>query len=875
MTLTPGISASQITRYLGGHSAQPVEIEVLLDWQVKTSPGTYNETIDLGAEDPGRYYVLQILRYHTGGTGTVTEGTTTFDGVVLNNAYSIPAPNASRSWERVLVHHKPTGTGTVTVSFSTTQRVAYRIFKVTNAVLRNWRAAYTSNTTMTAALGPIAMPTQANYKLLATMYSGQDGANMFDPSLTLFGNTQDIASVSGSSNQRLQAAVEEFSSAGTVSVGSAATAAAVGKALDALMFESYSEEDTSKIGVEPVILGYGFASAPSTTAQTVEFDLGEEDPGRYYVVAVLNGRGPLGGAANRSAFALDGDVMQASRLPFQTTDRGQVELHWVHKPTGTGRGTLSMTRYSTDTAGGVPQMAAFKVTRAKVRGLKQTAVVADTTGNPLVVSGMNSDSLTLGHGVISNDTSYDLTDRSLWNSTDVLGDILQVTASGLPARSEMTYIYGATATVEQKASASSLIKANLALSFDKYDPLDPPYIPEKYVTGFSGSSGTLSAMSFAGVLCGRGIWWEAVTNPTHLTVPDTGLVRVAATMYRTSAYTMSTTKNGSEYFGNFHANKADTSSGYGTNAVSAITPMTAGDYLEIATQGFNSTYTHWATAEIMDPATKYAFLGKTGTQSFAANTWTAISWDNEIVDTDNFHGSSNPTRLVVPSGVTKVRITAQVEDDNTATSSTSQFQAVRVTKNGGTSGHGLGYTRETRYTGVQIRHLSTAIIDVTPGDYFEIEINSTWAGNVVTGNSWVQIEAIPSDTRYALVDLSSNWSITANGAISWGNTVHDPEGLFNGTSGLVVPAGVTSFRFSYGAYITSNGNTTAAALRENGTTAWNSPRQNRYARNVAGLTAFGCWTSGNVGDVWDMILNTTNGSALNANAYSWLMMEIR
>ena len=103
-------------------------------------------------------------------------------------------------------------------------------------------------------------------------------------------------------------------------------------------------------------------------------------------------------------------------------------------------------------------MAAFKVTRAKVRGLKQTAVVADTTGNPLVVSGMNSDSLTLGHGVISNDTSYDLTDRSLWNSTDVLGDILQVTASGLPARSEMTYIYGATATVEQKASASSLIK---------------------------------------------------------------------------------------------------------------------------------------------------------------------------------------------------------------------------------------------------------------------------------------------------------------------------------------------------------------------------------------------------------------------------------
>ena len=884
MTLSPGIAASQITRYLGGHTPLPVVAEVVLDWQFKTASGTYTESIPLGDEDPGRYFVVHTMQAQSSGTGSTGASDVTLDGVLLDSGRAVGTISGSRAWDRVHVLYKPTGTGNVALSvIANNNRLAYRVLKVTNAVFRNWRPGYYYNNSMTAALGPISMPVEAAQLVLAELWNGQDSANMFDPNLTLFGATQDLSSIAGGSyQQRLQGAVETITSTGTFSVSAEATADNRGKAINLLLFAPRSEVVPGQVQLEPVVSFRDMASAPSTTAQTFGIDLGPEDPGRYFVVALLNGRGPTGGAASRSMLTLDGELFSSMRQAFQTTNRGSCELFYIHKPTGTGRGTIALTVYATDANGGVPTLSVAKVTGGQFRALKSTAAVSGTTGNPLALSGMNADSLTLGYGIVSDNTAYDLTDRSLWSASPVFGDLLTAAASGLAARSELTYIRGASATVEQKTSASALIKLNMGLAFDPYTSIPTRY---SYVTAAARTA--TAPLDWGYLLRAKGAWWSNAA-PTRLTAPATGLARISANVYRTSAHTLTTTLNGSEYWGNMHAIKADRTGGYGLNGVSAITSVNSGDYFGVSTEGVNITYTHWATVEMLDPATKYALAGKTTTQSISANTWTAISWATPAVDTSSFYSAGNPTRLTVPSGVSRVRITAQVQDDNSAAASTANSQALRVTRNGSTSGHGLAYTRETRYAGNQISHLSTAIIDVTPGDYFELEINSTWACNVVTANSWFQIEAIPSSTRYVLVDLASNFSITSGGTITWGNAVHDPEGVWNSGAGFVIPPGVDEVRLSYGMYITGNSANSAAAMRFDSTLCDYFPRQNRYAANVSGYTAFGGWvglgvseantpsnTALQTGSVIDLTTISTTGSALNANAYSWMQMEFR
>lgn len=97
---------------------------------------------------------------------------------------------------------------------------------------------------------------------------------------------------------------------------------------------------------------------------------------------------------------------------------------------------------------------------------------------------------------------------------------------------------------------------------------------------------------------------------------------------------------------------------------------------------------------------------------------TAISWMSDAApdgrDTDGIWNIGSPNRLVVPTGVTKVRLAANLSWANNSTG----FRSTWMMKNGATfHGRPLDVRVGNSTTSLNI---ATAVIDVTSGDYFEL-----------------------------------------------------------------------------------------------------------------------------------------------------------
>ena len=120
------------------------------------------------------------------------------------------------------------------------------------------------------------------------------------------------------------------------------------------------------------------------------------------------------------------------------------------------------------------------------------------------------------------------------------------------------------------------------------------------------------------------------------------------------------------------------------------------------------------------PTTKYALMTKSGSQSIANNTATAITWDTTAHDDLSFFSGLSPTRLTIPSGVTKVRLTFQSNWD----SNVSGMRLGVIYKNGavfaGTAADRRQAVTGITFPGISTANASTAILTVAPGDYFEL-----------------------------------------------------------------------------------------------------------------------------------------------------------
>lgn len=125
-----------------------------------------------------------------------------------------------------------------------------------------------------------------------------------------------------------------------------------------------------------------------------------------------------------------------------------------------------------------------------------------------------------------------------------------------------------------------------------------------------------------------------------------------------------------------------------------------------------------------------AVVTKSASQTIPMNVTTALTFDQETIDTDGFHDNvTNNTRFTIPSGVSAVRFFAGVNFSGTTVGGD---YSIRVVKNGGSGVAAVDQTLQVTYG--TIFNLASPLILCSPGDYFELFFASSTSANPTVGN---------------------------------------------------------------------------------------------------------------------------------------------
>jgi hypothetical protein len=155
---------------------------------------------------------------------------------------------------------------------------------------------------------------------------------------------------------------------------------------------------------------------------------------------------------------------------------------------------------------------------------------------------------------------------------------------------------------------------------------------------------------------------------------------------------------------------------------------------------YNSDGSQWYATE--GKTTGRAFVVTGSQYSIAStpaggnvNTWSELSADS--YDEGGWFNSSNPTRLTVPSGVTRVRVGCTIK----FTPNASSYRGVWITEVGSLSTD----LPSTQIQAVSVASISTNInlasgaINVSPSTYFEVFlVQESGSALGVTGNFWIE-----------------------------------------------------------------------------------------------------------------------------------------
>jgi len=169
-----------------------------------------------------------------------------------------------------------------------------------------------------------------------------------------------------------------------------------------------------------------------------------------------------------------------------------------------------------------------------------------------------------------------------------------------------------------------------------------------------------------------------------------------------------------------------------------------------ATPALNDNSLKVATTEYVDRVTtpasyRGALVYMAGNQSVADSTLYDLQWDAEIYDTDTIHDNvTNNNRLVVPTGVSRVKITFGVWFYNNSTG----FRQYTLRKNGFSSSIGLPVHLENNPQAANGNrwYITTTALTVVPGDYFSLNVYQTSGAplNIFGGSAggWMSMEII-------------------------------------------------------------------------------------------------------------------------------------
>jgi hypothetical protein len=179
---------------------------------------------------------------------------------------------------------------------------------------------------------------------------------------------------------------------------------------------------------------------------------------------------------------------------------------------------------------------------------------------------------------------------------------------------------------------------------------------------------------------------------------------------------------------------------------SAPIPVADGDYFEcLVWQNASGNLdveadpqAWFAIVAIEFAAFRGALVGLTADEPVADSTDVPVPWDATIYDTDAFWSAGAPTRLTVPAGVTKVRL----RGNSDGTFGGSGHRHVWMHQNGGLL---FGMARESDEGDAGVQSIGSAVVDVTPGDYFELLAHQTSGStkNVAADElTWFAIEVV-------------------------------------------------------------------------------------------------------------------------------------
>lgn len=135
-------------------------------------------------------------------------------------------------------------------------------------------------------------------------------------------------------------------------------------------------------------------------------------------------------------------------------------------------------------------------------------------------------------------------------------------------------------------------------------------------------------------------------------------------------------------------------------------------------------------------------INRTTDQVITVNTWTAIAWNAETYDTNDFHDNSiNPSRMTVPAGVSRVRLSSNI----TWEGDVSSVRYYKMQKNGA-SFPGAPYVKNVPGgADGMFQNIISAVVSVVEDDYFEVLVfhgNSPNLDIDATDWTWASLEII-------------------------------------------------------------------------------------------------------------------------------------
>lgn len=116
-------------------------------------------------------------------------------------------------------------------------------------------------------------------------------------------------------------------------------------------------------------------------------------------------------------------------------------------------------------------------------------------------------------------------------------------------------------------------------------------------------------------------------------------------------------------------------------------------------------------------------VSKSGTQSVTTATGTVLTWETEDFDDAGIYTGGSNTRLTVPRGCNRVRLHANIYWASNSTG----FRYITFKKNG--TGNVCGGDNRTANANSQ-GGADSGVLDVSPGDYFEVLVEQTSGGNL-------------------------------------------------------------------------------------------------------------------------------------------------